>query len=313
MSALRTGLSSVVPTFCCPTPYEFPGDDIPIVKGSALVALEYVQNGGTDVKNAKETACIMELMNQVDAYIPAPERATDLPFLMPVEDVFTITGRGTVATGRVERGVLRMGDKVEIVGLSDEKRETTVTGIEMFRKLLDYAEGGDNIGALLRGVQRTDIERGQVLAKPGSIHPHTHFTSQVYVLTKEEGGRTTAIEEEFSPQFYYANDVTGVITGLTDGTMNPGETQENITVKFTSHKGVWYVGQTLEVRQAGRKLGTFTVTKIGSSPSRPTGSRPSTTTRPTTKQDYAENRRRLQGVQRRKRSDSRTESQVLFS
>ena len=171
--------------------YEFPGDDIPIIKGSALVALEYVQNGGTDVRNAKETQCIFELMDAVDEYIPSPQRATDQPFLMPVEDVFSITGRGTVATGRVERGVVKLSDTVEIVGLMDKPRQVVVTGVEMFRKLLDLAEAGDNIGLLLRGVQRNEIERGQVLAKPGTIHPHTHFIGQVYVLTKEEGGRHT--------------------------------------------------------------------------------------------------------------------------
>ena len=161
--------------------YEFPGDDLPIIRGSALKALEYVMNGGEDVDNAPECKCIFELMEAVDSYIPDPERDTDKPFLMPVEDVFSITGRGTVATGRVERGMVKVSDTVEIVGLSTEKKTTVVTGVEMFRKLLDFAEAGDNIGVLLRGIQRNEIERGQVLAKPGSIHPHTHFIGQVYV------------------------------------------------------------------------------------------------------------------------------------
>ena len=170
--------------------YEFPGDDTPIIKGSALKVLE------SDSKdpNAPEYACIKELMEAVDSYIPTPDRKADLPFLMPVEDVFTITGRGTVATGRVERGQLKTGEEVEIVGLADEKKKTVVTGIEMFRKILDYAEAGDNIGALLRGIQRNEIERGQVLSKPGSIHPHTKFKGQVYVLTKEEGGRILLLQ-----------------------------------------------------------------------------------------------------------------------
>jgi elongation factor Tu len=193
--------------------YEFPGDEIPIIKGSALQALE---SSSTDF-NAPEYAPIVELMNQVDSYIPTPERQSDLPFLMPVEDVFTITGRGTVATGRVERGQLKLGEEVEIVGLATESRKTVVTGIEMFRKLLDYAEAGDNIGALLRGVAKTDIERGQVLAKPGSIKPHTKFKGQVYVLTKEEGGRHKPFFSNYRPQFYFrTTDVTGVIN-LPDG------------------------------------------------------------------------------------------------
>ena len=191
--------------------YEFPGDDTPIIKGSALKALE--------ATSADDPACdcIWELMDAVDSYIPTPDRKADQPFLMPVEDVFTITGRGTVATGRVERGQLKTGEEVEIVGLSDERRKTVVTGIEMFRKLLDYAEAGDNIGALLRGIQRTDIERGQVLAKPGSIHPHTKFAGQVYVLSKDEGGRHTPFFNNYRPQFYFrTTDVTGVIS-LPDG------------------------------------------------------------------------------------------------
>ena len=194
--------------------YDFPGDDTPIIKGSALKALEY---NGDDV-NAPELACIWELMDAVDNYIPTPDRKADLPFLMPVEDVFTITGRGTVATGRVERGQLKMSDEVEIVGLSDEKKKTVVTGIEMFRKLLDYAEAGDNIGALLRGIQRTDIERGQVLSKPGSIHPHTKFSGQVYVLTKDEGGRHTPFFNNYRPQFYFrTTDVTGLRFAIREG------------------------------------------------------------------------------------------------
>ena len=189
--------------------YGFPGDDTPIIKGSALKALEY---SGND-PDAPELACIWELMNAVDTYIPTPDRKADLPFLMPVEDVFTITGRGTVATGRVERGQLRTGDELEIVGLKEEKGKTVCTGIEMFRKTLDYAEAGDNIGALLRGVQRTDIERGQVLAKPGTIHPHTKFVGQVYVLTKDEGGRHTPFFNNYRPQFYFrTTDVTGIIS-----------------------------------------------------------------------------------------------------
>ena len=188
--------------------YNFPGDDTPVIKGSALQALE---STSTDI-NAPEYQCIVELMDAVDSYIPLPQRTTDLPFLMPVEDVFTITGRGTVATGRVERGQLRLSEEVEIVGLTDEKRKTVVTGIEMFRKLLDYAEAGDNIGALLRGVQRDEIERGQVLCKPGSINPHTKFHAKVYVLSKEEGGRHTPFFTNYRPQFYFrTTDVTGVI------------------------------------------------------------------------------------------------------
>ena len=194
--------------------YGFPGDDTPIIRGSALNALV---SESTD-PNAPEYACIKELMDAVDEWIPTPDRKEDMPFLMPVEDVFTISGRGTVATGRVERGQLKLNEKVEIVGLSDEKRETVVTGIEMFHKLLDYAEAGDNIGALLRGVAKTEIERGQVLSKPGSIHPHTKFVGQVYVLTKDEGGRHTPFFNNYRPQFYFrTTDVTGIIT-LPEGT-----------------------------------------------------------------------------------------------
>ena len=191
--------------------YDFPGDDIPVIRGSALKALEALQNGAV-AKEAPECKCIFELMDAVDSYIPDPERAADKPFLMPVEDVFSITGRGTVATGRVESGTVKVQDTVEIVGLSDEKRSTVVTGVEMFRKLLDQAIAGDNIGVLLRGIQRTDIERGQVIAKPGSIHPHTKFKGQVYVLTKEEGGRHTPFFSGYRPQFYFrTTDVTGSI------------------------------------------------------------------------------------------------------
>ena len=194
--------------------YEFPGDDTPIIKGSAYLALT---SESKDV-NAPEYKCILDLMDAVDDYIPTPERKADQPFLMPVEDVFTITGRGTVATGRVERGILKMSDEVEIIGLTDERRKSVVTGIEMFRKLLDFAEAGDNIGVLLRGIQRTDIERGQVLSKPGTIHPHTKFKGQVYVLTKDEGGRHTPFFNNYRPQFYFrTTDVTGVIS-LPEGT-----------------------------------------------------------------------------------------------
>ena len=239
--------------------YDFPGDDTPIIRGSALKAMESGLAGNWD---SPATQCIQELLDAVDSYIPDPERDTDKPFLMPVEDVFTITGRGTVATGRVERGVLRMGDKVEIVGLSDEKRETTVTGIEMFRKLLDYAEGGDNIGALLRGVQRTDIERGQVLAKPGSIHPHTHFTSQVYVLTKEEGGRHTPFFNGYRPQFYFrTTDVTGSIT-LPAGTemVMPGD-HIDMEIKLITPIAI-EEGLRFAIREGGRTVGSGVVAKI---------------------------------------------------
>ena len=239
--------------------YDFPGDDTPIIRGSALKAMESGLAGNWD---SPATHCIQELLDAVDSYIPDPERDTDKPFLMPVEDVFTITGRGTVATGRVERGVLRMGDKVEIVGLSDEKRETTVTGIEMFRKLLDYAEGGDNIGALLRGVQRTDIERGQVLAKPGSIHPHTHFTSQVYVLTKEEGGRHTPFFNGYRPQFYFrTTDVTGSIS-LPAGTemVMPGD-HIDMEIKLITPIAI-EEGLRFAIREGGRTVGSGVVAKI---------------------------------------------------
>jgi len=242
--------------------YEFPGDDIPIVKGSALVALEYVQNGGTDVKAAKETACIMELMDAVDSYIPAPERATDLPFLMPVEDVFSITGRGTVATGRVERGTVKVSDTVEIVGLMDEARSVVVTGVEMFRKLLDQAEAGDNIGVLLRGVQRSEIERGQVLAKPGTIKPHTKFKGSVYVLTKEEGGRHTPFFNNYRPQFYFrTTDVTGVINLPEDVQMCQGGDNVELNVELITPIAI-EEGLRFAIREGGRTVGSGVVTAI---------------------------------------------------
>ena len=238
--------------------YEFPGDDTPIIKGSALKALEY---DGGDV-NAPEIACIWELMDAVDTYIPTPDRKADLPFLMPVEDVFTITGRGTVATGRVERGQLKTGEEVEIVGLTDEKRKTVCTGIEMFRKILDYAEAGDNIGCLLRGVQRTEIERGQVLAKPGSIHPHTKFKGQVYVLTKDEGGRHTPFFNNYRPQFYFrTTDVTGVIS-LPEGTemCMPGDNVE-MNVELITEIAI-EEGLRFAIREGGRTVGSGVVTAI---------------------------------------------------
>ena len=242
--------------------YEFPGDDIPIIKGSALVALEYVQNGGTDVRNAKETQCIFELMDAVDEYIPSPQRATDQPFLMPVEDVFSITGRGTVATGRVERGVVKLSDTVEIVGLMEKPRQVVVTGVEMFRKLLDLAEAGDNIGLLLRGVQRNEIERGQVLAKPGTIHPHTHFIGQVYVLTKEEGGRHTPFFNGYRPQFYFrTTDVTGNIK-LPEGVemVMPGD---NIDMEITLITPIAIEqGLRFAIREGGRTVGSGVVSKV---------------------------------------------------
>ncbi len=238
--------------------YDFPGDDVPIIKGSALQALE---STSTDI-NAPEYAPILELMDAVDAYIPTPERKSDLPFLMPVEDVFTITGRGTVATGRVERGQIKMNETVEIVGLSDEKKSTVVTGIEMFRKLLDYAEAGDNIGTLLRGVQRNEIERGQVLAKPGSIHPHTKFKGQVYVLTKDEGGRHTPFFNNYRPQFYFrTTDVTGVIN-LPEGTemCMPGDNvvmDVELITPIAIEEGLRFA-----IREGGRTVGSGVVTAI---------------------------------------------------
>ena len=238
--------------------YEFPGDDTPIIKGSALKALEY---SGNDV-NAPELACIWELMDAVDNYIPTPDRKADLPFLMPVEDVFTITGRGTVATGRVERGQLRTGEELEIVGLTEEKKKTVCTGIEMFRKILDYAEAGDNIGCLLRGIERTGVERGQVLSKPGSIHPHTKFRGQVYVLTKDEGGRHTPFFNNYRPQFYFrTTDVTGVIT-LPAGTemCMPGDNVEmdvELITPIAIEEGLRFA-----IREGGRTVGSGVVTKV---------------------------------------------------
>jgi elongation factor Tu len=242
--------------------YDFPGDDVPIVKGSALKALEYIQNGGTDVDNCPECKCIWELMAAVDAYIPTPERATDQPFLMPVEDVFSISGRGTVATGRVERGTVKVSDTVEIVGLMEKPRSTVVTGVEMFHKLLDQAEAGDNIGALLRGVQRNEVERGQVLAKPGTIHPHTHFIGQVYVLTKEEGGRHTPFFNGYRPQFYFrTTDVTGNIK-LPDGVemVMPGD---NIDMEITLITPIALEqGLRFAIREGGRTVGSGVVAKV---------------------------------------------------
>ena len=238
--------------------YGFPGDETPIIRGSALNALV---SESTD-PNAPEYACIKELMDAVDEWIPTPDRKEDMPFLMPVEDVFTISGRGTVATGRVERGILNLNEKVEIVGLSDEKRETTVTGIEMFHKLLDYAEAGDNIGALLRGVAKTEIERGQVLSKPGSIHPHTKFTGQVYVLTKDEGGRHTPFFNNYRPQFYFrTTDVTGVIT-LPEGTemCMPGD---NVDMKVELITPIAIEnGLRFAIREGGRTVGSGVVIAI---------------------------------------------------
>ena len=238
--------------------YEFPGDEVPIICGSALQALE---STSTD-PNAPEYECIRNLMDAVDSYIPTPDRKADLPFLMPVEDVFTITGRGTVATGRVERGVLKMSEEVEIVGLMDAPKKTVVTGIEMFRKLLDFAEAGDNIGCLLRGINKTDIERGQVLAKPGSIHPHTKFHGQVYVLTKEEGGRHTPFFNNYRPQFYFrTTDVTGVIT-LPEGTemCMPGDNVEmdvELITPIAIEEGLRFA-----IREGGRTVGSGVVTKV---------------------------------------------------
>ena len=238
--------------------YGFPGDETPIIRGSALNALV---SQSTD-PNAPEYACIKELMDAVDSWIPTPDRKEDMPFLMPVEDVFTISGRGTVATGRVERGKLNLNEKVEIVGLSDEKRETTVTGIEMFHKLLDYAEAGDNIGALLRGVAKTEIERGQVLSKPGSIHPHTKFTGQVYVLTKDEGGRHTPFFNNYRPQFYFrTTDVTGVIT-LPEGVemCMPGDNVD-MNVELITPIAIEN-GLRFAIREGGRTVGSGVVIGI---------------------------------------------------
>ncbi|MBE6988579.1 MAG: elongation factor Tu [Ruminococcaceae bacterium] len=237
--------------------YEFPGDDIPVIKGSALMAIE-ASNDPADPAYAP----IKELMDNVDSYIPTPDRKADLPFIMPVEDVFTITGRGTVATGRVERGQLKTGEEVEIVGLADESRKTVVTGIEMFRKILDYAEAGDNIGALLRGVQKSEIERGQVLAKPGSIKPHTKFKGQVYVLSKDEGGRHTPFFNNYRPQFYFrTTDVTGVIT-LPEGTemCMPGDNVD-MNVELITPIAIEN-GLRFAIREGGRTVGSGVVIGI---------------------------------------------------
>ena len=240
------------------TSYDFPGDEIPIIKGSSLKVLECTSQD----PNAPEYACMKELMDAVDSYIPTPERPTDQPFLMPVEDVFSITGRGTVATGRVERGTIKVGEEVEIVGLANQSSKTVVTGVEMFRKLLDQAEAGDNIGVLLRGIQRNEIERGQVLAKPGTIHPHTKFKAEVYVLTKEEGGRHTPFFNGYRPQFYFrTTDVTGVIE-LPAGTemVMPGD---NVTMDIelitpiAIEKGLRFA-----IREGGRTVGSGIVSEI---------------------------------------------------
>ena len=238
--------------------YDFPGDDVPVIRGSALNVLTCESKD----PNAPEYKCIHELMDAVDSYIPTPDRAADKPFIMPVEDVFSITGRGTVATGRVERGQLKMGEEVEIVGLMDAPRKTVVTGIEMFRKLLDYAEAGDNIGALPRGIQKNEVERGQVLAKPGSIHPHTKFHGQVYVLKKEEGGRHTPFFNNYRPQFYFrTTDVTGVIT-LPEGTemCMPGDNVEmdvELITPIAIEEGLRFA-----IREGGRTVGSGVVTAI---------------------------------------------------
>ena len=238
--------------------YEFPGDEIPIIKGSSLKVLE---SSATDA-NAPEYACIKELMDAVDSYIPTPDRPTDQPFLMPVEDVFTITGRGTVATGRVERGVVKVGDEIEIVGLSAERRKTVVTGVEMFRKLLDQAEAGDNIGVLLRGIDRKDIERGQVLAVPGSINPHTKFKAEVYCLTKEEGGRHTPFFTNYRPQFYFrTTDVTGVVE-LPQGTemVMPGD-NVTMTIELITPIAI-ETGLRFAIREGGRTVGSGIVSEV---------------------------------------------------
>ncbi|MBE6957328.1 MAG: elongation factor Tu, partial [Ruminococcaceae bacterium] len=238
--------------------YEFPGDDIPVIKGSALNALTCES---TDPAH-EDYACIKELMDAVDSYIPTPDRLADLPFLMPVEDVFTISGRGTVATGRVERGQLKAGETVDIVGLKDEKSSTVVTSMEMFRKTLDYVEAGDNVGCLLRGVAKTDIERGQVLCKPGSINPHTKFVGQVYVLSKEEGGRHTPFFNNYRPQFYFrTTDVTGIIS-LPEGTemCMPGDNVDmkvELITPIAIEKGLRFA-----IREGGRTVGSGAVIEI---------------------------------------------------
>ena len=243
------------------TEYSFPGDEVPVIRGSALKALEAVQNGA-DVTTDPWCAKIIELMDAVDKFIPTPERAVDKPFLMPIEDIFSITGRGTVATGRVERGTVKVQDTVEIVGLTHEKRQVVVTGVEMFRKLLDEAYAGDNIGLLLRGVQRNEIERGQVLAKPGTINPHTNFVGQVYVLKKEEGGRHTPFLNGYRPQFYFrTTDVTGVVK-LPEGVemVMPGDNIEmeiDLIAPIAIEEGLRFA-----IREGGRTVGSGVVSKI---------------------------------------------------
>ncbi len=235
------------------TEYDYPGDEVPIIVGSALKALE---------GDPKAVQSIKDLMKAVDEYIPTPDRPTDKPFLMPVEDVFTITGRGTVATGRVERGTIKVGDAVEIVGLADKPKDTVVTGVEMFRKILDLAEAGDNIGALLRGIDRKDVERGQVLAKPGTIHPHTKFKAQVYVLTKDEGGRHTPFFNGYRPQFYFrTTDVTGVIN-LPEGTemCMPGDNVK-MDVELITPIAI-EAGLRFAIREGGRTVGAGVVSEI---------------------------------------------------
>ena len=246
------------------TEYGFPGDKTPIIKGSALKALEKASSGASneEILAAPECQCILELMDAVDSYIPSPEREDNKPFLLPVEDVFTISGRGTVATGRVERGVAKVGDPAEIVGLKEEKTNTVITGLEMFRKLLDEAQAGDNVGALLRGIDRKNVERGQVIAKPGSIHPHTEFTGQVYVLTKEEGGRHTPFFNNYRPQFYFrTTDVTGSIE-LPAGTemVMPGD-HVTISVKLITPSAI-EEGLRFAIREGGRTVGSGVVASI---------------------------------------------------
>ena len=240
------------------TEYDFPGDDIPVIIGTALGVLE---SNSTDI-NAPEYKCILDLMDAVDNYIPTPDRMADLPFLMPIEDIFSISGRGTVATGRVERGQIRVNEEVEIIGLTEERRKVVVTGLEMFRKVLDYAEAGDNVGALLRGVARTEIERGQVLAKPGSVNPHTKFNAEVYVLTKDEGGRHTPFFNNYRPQFYFrTTDVTGVIT-LPEGIemCMPGDNVK-MTVELITPIAI-EKGLRFAIREGGRTVGSGVVSEI---------------------------------------------------
>ena len=246
------------------TEYGFPGDDTPIIKGSALKALEYASGDHTpeEIKNSAECKCIFELMDAVDSYIPTPERDDAKPFLLPVEDVFTISGRGTVATGRVERGVAKVNDPAEIVGLSEESKNTVITGLEMFRKILDEAQAGDNVGALLRGIDKKDIERGQVIAKPGSVKPHTEFEGQVYILTKDEGGRHTPFFNNYRPQFYFrTTDVTGSIQ-LPEGVemVMPGDNIK-MDVKLITPIAM-EEGLRFAIREGGRTVGSGVVSKI---------------------------------------------------